>query len=265
MIFTIEESFEPELGVNYQFINKSNVTTTLHTHEFHEMFLVLEDCVTHHISGRSFDLHKNTLVFIRPDDAHYFSISDKGAFVNIVFDSQIFHAADKIFSIKDYSPRILDPQDAANIINELKTLSRLMCEKSELSVRLKRLVVDTLSLFAQSRQSSELPRWLNDLLIEIGKDENFTKGLDFLYNLSGKTPEHMTRTFKKYLNRTPTKYLNILKLNLAKNLLLTSNDSVTDICFSSGFNDTSYFFVQFKKHYLCSPGEYRRRYRKTMI
>lgn len=140
-----------------------------------------------------------------------------------------------------------------------------MCEKSELSVRLKRLVVDTLSLFAQSRQSSELPRWLNDLLIEIGKDENFTKGLDFLYNLSGKTPEHMTRTFKKYLNRTPTEYLNILKLNLAKNLLLTSNDSVTDICFSSGFNDASYFFVQFKKHYLCSPGEYRRRYRKTMI
>lgn len=265
MIFTNKESFDPELGVNYQFINKSNVTTTLHTHEFHEMFLVLEDCVTHHINGKSFELSKNTLVFIRPDDAHYFSISDKGTFVNIVFDSQIFRSAEKIFHIKDYSPCILNPKDASDIINELKLISGLMCKKNETAVRLKCFVLETISLFAQTWQSDNLPKWLAELLCEINKDENFTKGLDFLYALSGKTPEHMTRTFKKYLNQTPTEYLNVLKLNLAKNMLLTSGDSITDICFSSGFNDTSYFFVQFKKQYNCSPGEYRKKYRKTMV
>ena len=49
----------------------------------------------------------------------------------------------------------------------------------------------------------------------------------------------------------------------AKELLLNSSDSVTEIAFSSGYNDIYYFNRVFRKAVNCSPMEFRKNRGRT--
>ena len=265
MIFTEKDAIDSEIGVHYQFVNSTNVTTSLHTHDYFEIFIVLNDFITHYINGNKYELYKNTLVFIRPEDAHYFATNGSGSFLNIAFSSKIFSLIDNLLEIDDYSPCIIPHGTANDIVNDINAISASISEKSEISRNLKRIIVNILSLFGHNTEKNNHPQWFAELLNKINQPENFTQGLALIYEFSGKSHEHTTRSFRKYLNMTPTEYLNNLKLNFAKNLLITSDISVTDVCFSSGFNDTSYFYIQFKKHYNCSPKDYRLKHRTNIV
>jgi len=50
-----------------------------------------------------------------------------------------------------------------------------------------------------------------------------------------------------------------LRLGIAMRALRTSEDSVTDIAFASGFNDSNYFSYSFRKLTGLAPTEYRKR------
>ena len=49
------------------------------------------------------------------------------------------------------------------------------------------------------------------------------------------------------------------KLEHARNLLLSSTLSIAEIAQNCGFSSHRYFHECFLKHYLCTPGEYRKR------
>lgn len=65
------------------------------------------------------------------------------------------------------------------------------------------------------------------------------------------------RKFAKIYNCTPHQWINAKKLEQSEMLLKTSNYSVTDICFLSGFESMSSFMALFKKKNGLSPGKYR--------
>lgn len=265
MIFKEKNLIDKEIGVHYQFINSLNVTSTLHSHDFYEVFIVLSDFIIHYLNGNKYELYKNTLVFIKPQDSHYFTTCENGSFLNIAFSIKTFDLINSLLNINDYSPIVIPQCVTGDIVNDINSISSSISDNAEISINLKKVVVNILSLFGTRSKKSDYPQWFNELLDNINQPSNFTRGLDSMYELSGKSPEHTTRSFRKYLNTTPTEYLNSLKLNYAKNMLITSDTSVTDICFSSGFNNTSYFYVQFKKKYNCSPKEYRLKYRTATV
>ena len=68
---------------------------------------------------------------------------------------------------------------------------------------------------------------------------------------------HLRRIFKASLNTSPIRYVNLLRLEKAKNMLITSNYTVEEISFSTGFEDPYYFSRIFKKEYGVSPSKYR--------
>lgn len=65
------------------------------------------------------------------------------------------------------------------------------------------------------------------------------------------------KEFKKYFKIAPSKYIHGVKYNLAKQLLITSDQSVTDIATSIGFFDNSHFTNFFKKKSKLTPNQYR--------
>ena len=89
--------------------------------------------------------------------------------------------------------------------------------------------------------------------------ENFSLGISKMIELSEKTPEHLSRSTKKYLGMTPSEYINNLRLNFAANQLLTTSNSVLDICFDCGFENTVYFHKKFKERFGMSPGQFRKK------
>ena len=58
---------------------------------------------------------------------------------------------------------------------------------------------------------------------------------------------HLFRIFKKMLGISPQEYLLNLKLARARELMESTELSVTEIMYSCGFNDLSNFSKQFKK------------------
>lgn len=64
--------------------------------------------------------------------------------------------------------------------------------------------------------------------------------------------------FKKYLRDTPVNYLISYRLKKAAGLLLSSDISVTDTAYESGFTNISYFIETFHRVYGKSPLEYRK-------
>ena len=74
---------------------------------------------------------------------------------------------------------------------------------------------------------------------------------------SGFNPNYFSQKFKETVGKTYIDYLVDLKVSYAKKLLMSSNMSITDICFSSGFTSISNFMRVFKNKYGMSPNAYR--------
>ena len=69
--------------------------------------------------------------------------------------------------------------------------------------------------------------------------------------------EHFCRVFKEYTGYRPFEYLNLVKLQKAKELLKNTSLSIGEVCIESGFESHSYFSMLFKRSNGCTPGEYR--------
>ena len=107
-----------------------------------------------------------------------------------------------------------------------------------------------------------MPEWFMQLLEEMEKQENFSVGLSRMVQLSGVTQEHLNRVFKRYLDMTPTEFINLKRINHSADLLVKGNTSTLDVCYQCGFNNTSSFYQVFHKTYHCTPREFVRT-RKT--
>lgn len=68
---------------------------------------------------------------------------------------------------------------------------------------------------------------------------------------------YLSYLFKHEMGLSFTDYINTLRINMAKNLLIKTNMSIIDISMQSGFSDQSYFTKVFKKIESFTPKEYR--------
>jgi len=70
------------------------------------------------------------------------------------------------------------------------------------------------------------------------------------------------REFKKLYNDSPANYIKTKGLERAAELLLASDERITDIAFKCGFNDLANFTRSFSDKYNTSPSNYRSKLRK---
>lgn len=69
-----------------------------------------------------------------------------------------------------------------------------------------------------------------------------------------------TALFKKYTNLSPIKYLNEYRLYTAKNMIVHTDRSISDISADVGYNQISHFIEQFRSSYGLSPLKYRQKF-----
>ena len=66
--------------------------------------------------------------------------------------------------------------------------------------------------------------------------------------------------FKEEIGYPPSEYVTVQKIEHAKHLLETSNETITDLAYSLGFSSSNYFSAVFNKIMGCTPREYRRQF-----
>lgn len=70
-------------------------------------------------------------------------------------------------------------------------------------------------------------------------------------------PSHLSRTFKKECGQPITEYINQVRVEKARELLLSPHTLAYEIAEEVGFHDPAYFSFIFKKYTGCSPKEYK--------
>lgn len=75
---------------------------------------------------------------------------------------------------------------------------------------------------------------------------------------------YLSRIFKRRTGVNINIYINKVRMELAKNHLLLSNENVSEIALRVGFNDPNYFTRVFTKMIGISPSEFRRRFHQEL-
>ena len=120
------------------------------------------------------------------------------------------------------------------------------------------------STFAKVDVSSESRRVLK-VKDFINTHISDTLRLEQLADLVGMTPTAFSRFFKLRTGKNLSEYIIDIRLGLAARRLVDTADSVSEICWSCGFNNLSNFNRLFRSRKGCNPTEFREKYQKTKI
>jgi transcriptional regulator GlxA family with amidase domain len=96
-------------------------------------------------------------------------------------------------------------------------------------------------------------------------EENYSeiKYIDMIAHKISFSPRHFKRRFKKTTGDPPLTYLQRLRVEAAKHRLEATEDTISDITWRVGYDDTNSFRRLFKKHTGFSPKEYRHKFSET--
>lgn len=103
--------------------------------------------------------------------------------------------------------------------------------------------------------------------IQIWLQDNYQRDILFpqvaaRFSMSIRT---LNRRFKNALGQTPLDYLQEVRINIAKDLLKTSNLTINEIADKIGYQDTGYFTALFKKKLSTTPNAYRNTVRAKLF
>lgn len=99
----------------------------------------------------------------------------------------------------------------------------------------------------------------SDTSIAAVMEENWMNpvSINDLAYLSGRSVSSFKREFQTMYNTPPSQWIRERRLDKAKELLAKSSMSVTDVCFTTGFENVAHFSKTFKKHFGFPPSSIR--------
>jgi AraC family cel operon transcriptional repressor len=226
MIKLLEKNLiDPETEAHFAYHKSLKSITGKHCHDFYELFLITEGNVYHLINGKKELITEGSLVFIRPDDVHYYEKHGTKdckllnlAFPKVTMDALSeylgngFHAKKLTHSITppyiilsnlEINQMIARFQKLATIPNHLKQET-----KTELRALLAEIFINYFSERHQEIQPS-IPDWLEKLNQDMKKTENFKARLSRLHKISTRSPEYLCRMIKSTMIRHPPNGLTI--------------------------------------------------------
>ncbi len=272
-IIKLKADFETDLktGFKYKLTSLYTHTTNPHTHEFHEMQLILEpvECTANDVR---FHYQRGDLIFTRMDDIHDFvpSTAESAQLLNITFSDEI---AKELFSflsdgfnsqvLLEYpTPPMVTLQEADIkwVLSQIDALNIIPHE--DILMRKYRFRIFIFKLFTRyfvevANKNEYIPAWLLELDYEMKKLKNFSQHTDHMVELSGKNRSYLGRQIKKYYGKTLSEYINDLRLTYWANTLINSETPILDICYECGFQNVSWAYKLFNEKFGVSPSKYR--------
>ena len=264
-----KNQFESEAGISFHYFHAGITPHEKHFHDFYEVLIIIEGEMIHHINEKTIKMSKGDMMFLRPHDHHYFEKMEdcNCVAINIPFSDKTFLEILSFIHFIEYSSLLFENVDppqihlnehiVKNIILEFQTLYNMQSQNLKIYIsKLKCSLSNMLTYFFLGiDEFVHLPEWFTLLCQEMHKKENFRVGVSRMLELTDKSYQHIGRTFKKYLNQTPTHFVNQLRIRYGVNLIINTNLPTTDVVYECGFNNSSQFFKLFKETYNYTPKE----------
>jgi len=244
--------------------------TRVHTHDFFEVFLVVAGEGVHRINRREVALRPGCLVAVRPEDGHGFLSGPSQAlgFVNVAVAASWWRAFHQVAGIAEGWERLGAPRGHC-----LLPAGR----RGEIESRLKglgpgpeggglplagvwRQVAEAFQRADPGLARAEPPEWLEAWrreLAEAGPDR-LAEPIGDWQRRSGRTPEHLARSCRRYYGVTPSAMLGAARIDRVKLLLRAGNEKVITVAMECGFQNMAHFHRLFATHAGMTPRQWRR-------
>jgi AraC family cel operon transcriptional repressor len=265
------------MGGQYSMLDNHSATCSYpQVHDFHEIALTVKGHQVVTMGDRTVTLKSGELLWVRPGEVHSKSGFKECTQINVSFtqetvDSLISYFDDEVvtqlLTSSELMPILpLSASQQTEIRQRLDKLNFLSTRDLSLArMQMRILLSQVLGLYAQyareftgTNQEESTPMWFTQLLWELESPERLHSSLDDLSEMAQRSKAYISRSFRRYLDMTPTQYMNKLRLEYAENLLSHSDKAILDIAMESGFENLSHFYHQFQKKNGASPMVYRR-------
>ena len=257
-----------------------------HTHDFHELFIVVKGTGIHTINKNVQPLSAGDVCVIKNEDVvHGFTDPVSLELYNYIFDPSF---------LKEIYPELLQMEGYQNLFILEPFFSYKQGYRNSLRLDYKELadvLVISHEIFKEYQEQKRGYKTLIrskflELIVKLSRDHermtnddphgHHVKGLgkaivfmenNFKENISVKdlaqraslSQRQFLRVFSSCYNTSPVKYLNQLRVKHALTQLENTNLSLKEIAYSSGFNDSNYFSRKFIEHVGIPPSIYRKK------
>ena len=114
-----------------------------------------------------------------------------------------------------------------------------------------------LSFRADRCQNSARPRWLSRAIEYLHSRFLDRPTLGELCNISGVSPAHFNREFRRRYRVSASEYVRGLRLDWAAERLRSGTESLAEIASTAGFSDQSHFTRHFRRKFGATPAAFR--------
>ena len=247
-----------------------------HWHDDLEFILILEGQMSYDVNGQKISLQTGEGIFVNSRCFHY-GYSDAHAeclFLCILLSPQLLSIntyfiqnclnpliQNSHFPYQKLSPAI--PWQNA-ILRDLETLYEENLDKMqpfmilEKSAHIFRLLSENMNFFPDYDKNAEDILALTAMIGYVQKNYPNKILLKDISSAGNCCKTKCTSLFQKYLSTSPMLYLNRYRLEKSIFLLRSTAMSVTEIAYTCGFSNTSYFCELFHKYYHITPRQCRR-------
>lgn len=255
-----------------KFSTSNNINSRIHFHPFTEFYFILDGKGKFSIEDRVIDTSKDDFFIINSNVGHSIYSSKEENFVYISF------GVDSIF-VKN----LLND----NNIEEDKYIYKNIEENQEYFIKSFDIINEEFNsndIFAQSMANAKASEFVISLLrkfkdeIIITNDIKINKQIDYIKNfidnnysedinleslskMAYMNKFHLIAEFKQSYRVTPIDYLILKRIEVTKNLLISTNHSMEEISSIVGFNSQSYFNQVFRKKVGLTPSQFRKNHR----
>lgn len=253
---------------------------TLHSHDFFEIIYAYKNTATQHLEHSTLTLEEGSVCLMNTNYKHGISIPSQDSvvfnilvskqvlntsFLNLISENDLFNSffINSLFSVSEEGEYVyFRPNPDSNLELLMQSLIeeyilQKPCYQAAMQSYLSLIFTDLLRnhiYVSQKKEKSEVDfsailAYITANLSDITLQE---LAAHFHY-----TPAYLSKILKKYLGHTFSELLNELKLNRAADCLRNSTMRIDAITELLGYYDRSYFNRVFRKHYGCSPSEFR--------
>lgn len=242
----------------------------LHTHDYPEIFWIEEGSCYHRINQEQEILEAGALVFIRAHDRHQFIAIGRRRFMMVNLQCHPAHTAE--FQLRHPHPfgdwMAAEPrmpckiQLAQDQLQHLQQLTLDFANRKPDALHFEAFLLDLARLLETPNPRldglARCPDWLRSALLQAQKPAGFLAGVAGLVHSARRSPEHVARVCRTYLQKTPTELIEQSRMTFAERELRLSASPVTDIALACGYATTAQFYRAFRRYYSRTPLRYRR-------
>jgi AraC-like DNA-binding protein/mannose-6-phosphate isomerase-like protein (cupin superfamily) len=244
-----------------------------HSHNRYEMFVILHGVCTFFVQNTLLHMEAGDLCIVPPYCIHSMSYPNtyhEHIVINFseqYVDKKIEDELNEVISWGKYTPT---PEDATYIKDILEDIfanaeSTDMYNLVYLKTCFDRLFVKMLRTkeqFNKDIKTDTLSRDISRVLEYISHNYYQDITLVEMAESCHVSPSYFSKFFKKTIGMGFKEYVTFTRLTVAENLLKTTDLSIADIAYETGFNDSNYFSLVFRQHYGTPPTDYRKKRRK---